>query len=136
MYYEAENWGQGMVTAGGTAAASSHCTIANANQSTTPSDAKQVINWQTETDSAGFTALNFAPADPIYFDYNVTVHPDVERKFGTGFTERLRDALIGITDPELVSAFKRKKLIPCKTSDFDAIRDVAIEIGLLGKLRK
>ena len=70
-YYEAENWGQGMVTAGGSVAASSHCTIANANQSTTPSDAKQIINWQAETDAAGFTALNFAPADPIYFDYNV-----------------------------------------------------------------
>jgi type IV pilus assembly protein PilA len=72
VYYESENWGQGMVTAGGTAAASTHCTIANANQSTTPSDAKQVINWQAETDAAGFTALNFAPADPIYYDYNVT----------------------------------------------------------------
>ncbi|MHC4895636.1 MAG: putative selenate ABC transporter substrate-binding protein [Planctomycetota bacterium] len=73
---------------------------------------------------------------PEYYDYNITVHPDVEKKFGTGFTERLRDALIGITDPELVSAFKRKKLIPCKSSDFDAIRDVANQIGLLGKSKK
>jgi type IV pilus assembly protein PilA len=76
VYYESENWGQGMVTAGGTAAASTHCTIADANQSTTPSDAKQVINWQAETDAAGFTALNFAPADPLYFDYNVTEADD------------------------------------------------------------
>jgi type IV pilus assembly protein PilA len=75
-YYEAENWQQGMVTAGGTAAASSHCSIANANQSTTPSDAKQVIDWQAQTDAAGFTALNFAPADPIYYDYNVLEKDD------------------------------------------------------------
>jgi type IV pilus assembly protein PilA len=71
-YYEAENWAQGMVTAGGSVAASTHCTVGTANQSTTPSDAKQVINWQLETNAAEFAALNFAPADPIYFDYNVT----------------------------------------------------------------
>jgi type IV pilus assembly protein PilA len=71
-YYDAENWGQGMVTAGGTAAASTHCTVGNANQSTTPNDSKQVIDWQAEANAAEFTALNFAPADPLYYDYNVT----------------------------------------------------------------
>ena len=74
-YYEAENWGQGMVTAGGSVAASTHCIVASAAQSTTPSDSKQVIDWSAETDAAQFTALNFAPADPIYFDYNVTANP-------------------------------------------------------------
>jgi len=71
-YYEAENWGQGMVTAGGTAAASTHCTVGTANQSGNPSDSKRVVNWQAEANAAQFTALNFAPADPLYFDYNVT----------------------------------------------------------------
>jgi len=70
-YYEAENWGQGMVTAGGSAGASTHCTVDSANQSTTPTDQKQVIDWSSQADAAAFTALNFAPADPIYFDYNV-----------------------------------------------------------------
>jgi type IV pilus assembly protein PilA len=70
VYYEAENWTQGMVTAGSSAAASTHCTVDDALQSTTPSDAKQVIDWQAETTAASFTALNFAPADPIYFSYN------------------------------------------------------------------
>ena len=79
VYYEAENWGQGMVTAGGTAAASTHCAIATSNQSGNPTDAKRVVDWSNvtaEPDSAGFTALNFAPADPIYFDYNVTEADD------------------------------------------------------------
>ena len=73
-YYESENWGQGVVTAGGTAAASTHCTVDDANQSTTPSDAKKVIDWSTE--DASFTSLNFAPADPLYYDYNVDATPD------------------------------------------------------------
>ncbi len=75
VYYEAENWAQGMVTAGGTVAASSHCTVNSAAQGGAPSDAKRIIDWQAETNAAEFTALNFAPADPIYFDYNVTASP-------------------------------------------------------------
>jgi type IV pilus assembly protein PilA len=71
-YYEQENWQQGMVTAGGTAAASVHCTVGTAAQDGAPSDAKRVVNWQGETNAAEFAALNFGPADPIYYDYNVT----------------------------------------------------------------
>ena len=69
-YYEQENWQRGMVTAGGTAAPSTHCTVDDAQPSTyTASDAKFVVNWQLETDVASYTALNFAPADPLYFEY-------------------------------------------------------------------
>ena len=68
-YYEAENWGLTMVTAGGSAAGATHCLVPTANQSTTPSDKKQVIDWSTQP--ASFQALNFAPADPIYYDYNI-----------------------------------------------------------------
>jgi type IV pilus assembly protein PilA len=71
-YYEAENWQQGVITAGSTAAASTHCTVGTANQDGAPSDAKRVINWQGETNAAEFTALNFSPADPLYYDYNIT----------------------------------------------------------------
>ncbi len=72
-YYEAENWQQGMVTAGGTAAASTHCTVDDAAPSGyTASDAKYVVDWPNETDLASYSALNFAPADPLYFEYHVT----------------------------------------------------------------
>ncbi len=70
-YYEAENWQEGVVTASGTVSASTHCIIGDANQSGNPSDAKRVVNWQAEANADEFTAINFAPADPIYFDYNV-----------------------------------------------------------------
>jgi type IV pilus assembly protein PilA len=70
-YYEAENWQQGMVTAGATAAASTHCTVSDADPTYTASDAKYVVDWPNETDIAQYTALNFAPADPLYFEYHV-----------------------------------------------------------------
>ena len=73
---------------------------------------------------------------PEYYDYNITVHPDVETRFGKGFTKKLTEAFLAMSDPELVSAFKRNKLIACKSSDFDAIQAVAAESGLLAKPRK
>ena len=73
-YYEAENWTQGVVAAGAAAAASTHCTVDDADPSGTwaASDAKYVVDWPNQTDIAQYTALNFAPADPLYFEYHVT----------------------------------------------------------------
>lgn len=75
-YYESENWGQGLVTAGTTAAASSHCTIDDATMDNAPTDAKRTTDWPNETDVAAFTAVNFAPADPLYYRYSVDATPD------------------------------------------------------------
>jgi len=72
-YYESENWSQGVVAAGGTANASTHCTVATATASWTPTGAKFVPDWTTEADS--FSALNFAPADPLYYRYSVVSTP-------------------------------------------------------------
>ena len=74
-YYEAENWAAGMVTAGDSAAASTHCTVDLAAQSGDPDDEKRVVDWSAETNAASFSAVNFAPADPIYFDYNILAAP-------------------------------------------------------------
>jgi len=68
-YYEQENWSQGMVTAGATAAASVHCVVPSATASWSADDEKYVPDWGAESDS--YTALNFAPADPLYFEYHI-----------------------------------------------------------------
>ena len=75
-YYDAENWGQGLAVAGTTAAASTHCTVNDAQQGGVPTDAKRTVDWPAEANQAEFTALNFAPADPLYFDYNVDATPN------------------------------------------------------------
>ena len=74
-YYEQENWNQGLVTAGGTVASSTHCVVDDATQDQTPTDQKQVINWSGQTNAAEYAALNFGPADPLYFTYNVDTTP-------------------------------------------------------------
>jgi phosphonate transport system substrate-binding protein len=68
---------------------------------------------------------------PTYPDYNWTAHPDLETTFGPGFTERLQQVLVGIDDPALLRALPRERLVPAANADFEAIRQVASELGML-----
>ena len=68
---------------------------------------------------------------PEYADYNFTAHPDLEKDFGPGFTEKLQAALIAIDDPQLLAAFPRKKLVKASNDDYKQIEQVARELGFV-----
>lgn len=68
---------------------------------------------------------------PPYADYNWTARPDLDAKLGEGFTARLQQALIAIDDPSLLAALPREKLIPASNEEYEGIREVARELGML-----
>ncbi len=68
---------------------------------------------------------------PFYADYNWTLRPNVDADFGAGFTKRLEDTLVAIDDPALLAALPRQRLIPAANEDFEGIRKVAEELGML-----
>ena len=68
---------------------------------------------------------------PIYADYNWTAHPDLELKFGQGFIDRLQTVLIAIDDPSLLVALPRQGLIAARNENFEGIRRVALELGMV-----
>ena len=68
---------------------------------------------------------------PTYADYNWTVHPAVETLFEEGFTDRIRKALLEMSDPKLLAAVGRKKLIPAKNEEFEGIRKVAEKLDMM-----
>ena len=68
---------------------------------------------------------------PTYTDYNWTAHPDLETAFGTDFTGRLQNALLAIDDPQLLAALPREKLIAARDEDYERIRQVATQLGML-----
>ena len=70
-YYEAENWTGGVPAPGTTAVAVSHCTIGDAEMGVEPSSNKNVPLWSGEANNAEFQAMNFAPADGLYFQYGL-----------------------------------------------------------------
>jgi phosphonate transport system substrate-binding protein len=68
---------------------------------------------------------------PYYADYNFTAHPELETLFGAGFTKKLQDALVGITDTELLAALPREALIPATSAEFEGIAVVARDLGMV-----
>jgi phosphonate transport system substrate-binding protein len=72
---------------------------------------------------------------PEFFDYQFTVRPDLEQRFGAGFTKKLTDVLTGITgdDTKLLAGVQRETdhLVTCTNADFEPLRNTAHEIGLL-----
>lgn len=68
---------------------------------------------------------------PAYPDYNWTAHPSLDLLFGSGFTHRLQEALISISDPALLSALPRDRLIRASNEQYESIRSVAAELGMI-----
>ena len=68
---------------------------------------------------------------PTYPDYQWTIRGDVNERFGDGFKERVKEALLSMEDPELLESFPRSGFIPASNDDYSTIRDVGQETGLL-----
>ncbi|TDT44511.1 phosphonate transport system substrate-binding protein [Halospina denitrificans] len=68
---------------------------------------------------------------PTYPDYQWTIRGDVNERFGDGFKERVKEALLSMEDPELLESFPRSGFIPASNDDYSTIREVGQETGLL-----
>lgn len=68
---------------------------------------------------------------PTYPDYQWTVRGDLDAAYGKGFTARVEKALLGMKDPELLNSFPRAGFIPASNQDFEPVRKVAKQVGLL-----
>ncbi|WP_108125123.1 putative selenate ABC transporter substrate-binding protein [Saccharospirillum mangrovi] len=68
---------------------------------------------------------------PTYPDYQWTIRGDVDARFGAGFTERVQQALLNMTDPTLLAAFPRSGFVPATNADYAPIEDTAVSIGLM-----
>jgi len=68
---------------------------------------------------------------PSYADYNWTAHPALDEVLGDGLTQRLQAALLAIDDPALLAALPRERLIAASNEEFEGIRQVAVELGML-----
>ncbi len=68
---------------------------------------------------------------PPYPDYQWTIRGDVDKRWKSGFARRVKNALLGIKDPSLLSSFPRKRFIPASNNDYRPILDVAKQIRLI-----
>ncbi|MFO7786378.1 MAG: putative selenate ABC transporter substrate-binding protein [Halospina sp.] len=68
---------------------------------------------------------------PDYPNYQWSIRGDVDERFGEGFKERVREALLNMEDPELLESFPRSAFIPASNDDYEPIRKVGKATGLL-----
>lgn len=68
---------------------------------------------------------------PPYPDYNWTIRGDVDARFGEGFADRVQQALLDLTDPDLLASFPRSGFIPAANEDYAPIEAVAKDLNLL-----
>ena len=68
---------------------------------------------------------------PPFPDYQWTVRGDVDATFGAGFTQKVKDTLVGISDPTILEPFGRSKFIPADNAEYGPVEAVAKAAGLL-----
>lgn len=68
---------------------------------------------------------------PPFPDYNWTIRGDVDARFGEGFADRVKAALVGMTDPALLASFPRNAFVPASNDDYEPILETGRALGLL-----
>lgn len=62
---------------------------------------------------------------PTFPDYQFTIRGDVDKQFGPGFTDKVRQAIVSLADPEILGYFARSKFIPASNAEYAPIEEVA-----------
>jgi len=62
---------------------------------------------------------------PTFPDYQFTIRGDVDKQFGAGFKDRVRQAIVSLDDPEILGYFARSKFIPASNGQYAPIEQVA-----------
>lgn len=73
---------------------------------------------------------------PRYHDYHWLSGPDVDARMGSGFTGRLKDALLALdgstpAEADVLKGYGAQKLVPTVATNYDEIEDIARQLGLL-----
>ena len=68
---------------------------------------------------------------PPYPDYQWTIRGDVDARWGAGFADRVRQALLEMNDPALLETFPRSRFIPASNDDYEPIVRTARELDLI-----
>lgn len=68
---------------------------------------------------------------PPFPDYHWVVRGDLDKTLGTGFKDKLVDAMLAVDDNRMLAIFDRTRFIPTRNENYKVIEDVAKLAGLL-----
>ncbi|VAW65414.1 ABC transporter, substrate-binding protein (cluster 12, methionine/phosphonates) [hydrothermal vent metagenome] len=89
--------------------------------------------WQNELKKGNIdkSKVSVIWKTPTYPDYQWSVRGDVNKIWGAGFKEKIKQALLNMKDPVLLKAFPRSAFIPASNKDYLPILNTAKKIGLI-----
>lgn len=73
---------------------------------------------------------------PTYHDYHWIAGPETDQRFGDGFTDKIRSALVGLdhsvpAQVKILDLYGAKEIIASKPSNYDQIEEIARKLGLV-----
>ena len=92
--------------------------------------------WQSNVDEGRVDPAKVAVIwrTPPYVDYHWVARPDLDSRFGDGFTERVQNALLSLTATTergalVLELFGAKRFIPAQNEDYSKIETVGRQLG-------
>lgn len=72
---------------------------------------------------------------PPYYGYNWTLRPNLDETFGPGFSDEVREALLGMgRDPgqlKILEAFSTDSFVETSNDNYKAIEEIAMQLGMV-----
>ena len=95
---------------------------------------EQVWNSNVEDGRADPNKVSVIWRTPPYVDYHWVARPDLDERFGNGFTNKVQTALLAITadtprGETILELFGAAEFIPAQNSDYDKIEAVGRQLG-------
>jgi phosphonate transport system substrate-binding protein len=94
--------------------------------------------WQDRLDAGtvDLDEVELVLTTPTYHDYHWIAGPEVDGRLGDGFTDRLRDALLGLdgsdaAETEVLELYGAAAVIPAEPQDYAQIEEIARQLGML-----
>jgi len=90
-----------------------------------------VWDLDTKAGKVDAKAVKVIWESPPFPDYQWTLRGGMDETYGAGFTDRLRQALLDITDPAILEPFGRSKFVPVRNEAYEPLIAAARATGLL-----
>jgi phosphonate transport system substrate-binding protein len=90
-----------------------------------------VFDLERQTGRVDDARVRVIWATPRFPNYNWSIRGDVDQRYGAGFKERVRAALLAIDDPAILNIFPRERFIPAFNADYAPMEAAARALGLL-----
>jgi len=90
-----------------------------------------VFDLESRLERVDATKVRVIWQTPRFPNYNWTIRGDVDQRFGAGFKERVRAALLAIDDPAILEIFPRSRFIPTSNAEYAPMEAAARALGVL-----